>query len=114
MLKLDPETEAAQAAADQAIEQARADEREACLDILRHFDRTGREWVRGSLWANIFADAIARIEARGAPAADPLPEWRCARCGVAYTAALEPERCTECDSDRIERYVQRRRAADHG
>lgn len=63
-LKLDPDTERDQAQADEAIRAAVLAERAACLDILRNFDRTGREWVRESLWSNIFRDAIARIEAR--------------------------------------------------
>jgi len=29
---------------------------------LRNLDRTGREWVRGSLWANIFQAGIAAVE----------------------------------------------------
>lgn len=34
------------------------------IDILENLDRTGREWVRGSLWSNIFRDGIAAIRAR--------------------------------------------------
>lgn len=78
------------------LEQVRADEREACLDVMRDFDRTGREWVAGSLWSNIFRDAIARIEARG-------------------LAVIEMHGVTTRDQARnLARHVERRRAVGKG
>lgn len=38
--------------------------------ILEGLDRTGREWVRGSLWSNIFRDGIAAIRHRAKQPAD--------------------------------------------
>jgi hypothetical protein len=49
----------------EALERARANERAACIAALENLDRTGREWVRGSLWSEIFRAGLAAIRARG-------------------------------------------------
>ena len=49
-------------------EMARAEEREACAVAAEAIERTGREWVKDSLWANIKRDTAAAIRARSLPA----------------------------------------------
>ena len=47
---------------------AAAEEREACAAAAESLDRSGREWVKDSLWANIKRDTAAAIRARSLPA----------------------------------------------
>ena len=49
---------------------AAAEEREACAAAAESLDRSGREWVKDSLWANIKRDTAAAIRARSLPAND--------------------------------------------
>ena len=55
--------ETARDAITAAYNKGRADMREEAVDKLINADRSGREWVRDSLWASIFRDGIAAIRA---------------------------------------------------
>ena len=50
--------------AERAFDEGVAQERERCAAVAEALDRTGREWVPDSLWANIKRDTAAAIRRR--------------------------------------------------